>query len=63
MHEQAGFMPTYLALGLAALAAVLSAPKTPRDIDADLLWLLTAEATAIDVPPAYADGVVQFAGP
>ena len=64
MRSQAAMLPAYLAMGLAALAAMMSGP-VPRlgDIDGAMLWLLTAEAAAVDMPPADVAEQMPFAGP
>lgn len=51
MPQKAGTLPTYIALGLAALAAIMSGPQVRfRDIDSTLLWVLTLRAQALDAP-------------
>ena len=51
MPQKGGTVPTYIALGLAALAAAMSGPQVRlADIDGTLLWLLTVQAQAPDMP-------------
>lgn len=50
MRQNIGIVPTYLAVGLAALAAIMSGSQRQFDVDAALLSVLTATANALDMP-------------
>lgn len=64
MQQLAGSVPTYIAMGLAALAAVMSGGQ-PRlgDIDGALLWLLTAQGRALDMPQPILEEPTRFTSP
>ena len=44
MRKRVSHLPAYIAVGLAALAAILSAPTMARDVEAKLLWMLQTQA-------------------
>ncbi len=46
MRQASGIVPTYIILGLAALAAVVSAQQRRSDLGAALIWLLVTEGAA-----------------
>ena len=63
MRQQVRAVPIYLAMSLAAAAAIMSVPQTPPDINGALLWLLTTQAAALDGPQTNAEAPTQFASP
>lgn len=62
MRQTIEIVPTYLALGLAVAAAVMSGSQRPSDIDGALLYMLTATANALDMP-LDTEQLEQFASP
>jgi hypothetical protein len=48
MQQQSSSLPVYLALVLAVVAAITSAPTAGRDIGHKLLWVLATQAAADD---------------
>ena len=63
MHQKVGALPTYLALGLAALAAIMSASPHRPDIDGAVLYLLTATANALEMAQPDPEQPEQFTSP
>ena len=51
MQKRASNLPAYIAVALAALAAVFSAPTMAKDVEAKLLWMLQTQATATEDTP------------
>lgn len=51
MQKRVSHLPTYIAIGLAALAAIFSAPTMASDVEAKLLWMLQTQATATENAP------------
>jgi len=65
MRQKTETLPMYLALGLAALAAVMSGfqQRPDIDIDATVLYVLTASANALDMPQPDPEKLEQFTSP
>ena len=63
MRHHAGNVPTYIAIGLAALAAIMSDPRRHTDLDATLLWLLTVQGRALDMPQPDPQEATRFVSP
>lgn len=63
MRQQIERAPAYIAIGLAALAAVMSSSRHRVDLDAALLSLLTIEAQALDFSQIDPEQPMQFASP
>jgi hypothetical protein len=63
MRQQAGNVPTYIAVGLATLAAIMSSRPDHTDIDATVLRLLTLHAQALDMPPPDPEQPMQITSP
>lgn len=63
MSPRAGNVPTYIAIGLAALAAIMSGPYRHTDVDAALLRLLTSQAWATDMPLHDPEGPIAYTSP
>lgn len=67
MRQQRGNLPTYIALGLAVVAAIMSSsrhqPNVGADLDAALLSLLTIQALATDMPQSDPEQPMLFASP
>ncbi len=54
MQQQFSGLPVYLALILAIVAAIMSAPANGADLDSKLLWVLRTQAVT-EVAPSNMD--------
>jgi hypothetical protein len=58
MHKQASALPICIAVALAALAAIFSAPTMAKNVETEvLLWMLQTQAHADENPT---DGMEVF---
>jgi hypothetical protein len=55
MQQQSSNVAIYVALTLAAVAAIASMPASGRDVETKALWLLTTQATTDDAGGAGMD--------
>jgi hypothetical protein len=51
MHKKADPLPVCIAVVLAALAAVFSAPTTAKEAESKLFWMLQTQADADEAAP------------
>lgn len=63
MRQQDGNAPVYIAVCLAILAALASSRRNHMDIDATVLWLLTLQAQAVEMPQMDPEQPMQVASP